>query len=198
MKLYGTTTSPFVRRVKVFAQEVGEPLDIIDTATPEGLAQLVEVSPIRKVPVAVIDSRTLYDSRAIIEWLTLTHGHGELAPPRDRWYEANLVNAIDGALDAVIQLFYLRRDGVSIDATPYSVRQLDRADAIFTWLGGQLAKDRTSFKNGGLGLAEISVICALDWMDFRKTYPTERAGDLNQLRAAWADRPSLATTKPRA
>ena len=114
MKLFGTTTSPFVRRVRVVAAEVGEPLDRIDTATDAGMAALREISPIRKAPVASFDGRVIYDSRAIIAWLTTTRGRRKLAPPRDSWREANLVNAIDGALDSVIQLFYLRRDGIAI------------------------------------------------------------------------------------
>lgn len=190
MKLYGTTTSPFVRRVRVVAQEVGVTIDRIDTATDAGMAQLREVGPIRKVPVAVVDGRLLFDSRAIVAWLTTTLGHGELAPPLDAWREGNVVNAIDAALDAVIQLFYLRRDGVAIDGTPYATRQLERADAIFAWLAKQeLSTER-------FGLAELSLVCALDWMDFRKTYPTERAAGVAAVRAAWADRPSVAATRP--
>ncbi|MGE5181287.1 MAG: glutathione S-transferase family protein [Acidobacteriota bacterium] len=188
MKLYGTTTSPFVRRVRIVAAEVGEAVERIDTATDAGMAQLREVSPIRKVPVAVVGERTIFDSRAIIEWLVTTRGWGELAPPRDTWREHNLLNAIDGALDSVIQLFYLRRDGVAIDGTPYATRQLDRADAIFAWLVPQL-------RTGELGLPEISLVCALDWMDFRKTYPTERA-HAEHVRAAWRERPSLVATRP--
>jgi hypothetical protein len=38
------------------------------------------------------------------------------------------------------------------------------------------------------------VIAALDWMDFRKTYPT--AGVLEGVRAAWRERPSLVVTRP--
>jgi glutathione S-transferase len=197
MKLYGTTTSPFVRRVRVVAAEVGEPIDRIDTATDAGMAALREISPIRKVPVANVDGRLLYDSRAIIAWLTTTRGWGELAPPRDAWREANLVNAIDSALDSVIQLFYLRRDGVAIDGTPYAERQLARTDAIFAWLATELAADGRGFAPG-LGLAEISLIAALDWMDFRATYPTERARGVASVRGAWSDRPSLATTRPHA
>ncbi|HTR51648.1 MAG TPA: glutathione S-transferase N-terminal domain-containing protein, partial [Kofleriaceae bacterium] len=128
MKLYGTTTSPFVRRVRVVAAEVGEPIDRVDTATDAGMAALREVSPIRKVPIAVVgDGRTLFDSRVIIDWLVTTRGYHDLAPPADPWHEANLVNAVDAALDAVIQLFYLRRDGVAIDGTPYATRQTERA-----------------------------------------------------------------------
>jgi len=197
MKLYGTTTSPFVRRVRVVAAEVGEPIELIDTGPDAGQAALREVSPIRKVPVAVVDGKLLYDSHVIIDWLIQTRGWGPLAPPRDRWHEHNLVNAIDAALDAVIQLFYLRRDGVAIDGTPYAKRQLDRTDAIFTWLGTQLAADRASF-TGGFGLPELALVTTLDWMDFRKTYPTERAAPVESVRAAWCERPSLVDTRPHA
>ncbi|HEV7558979.1 MAG TPA: glutathione S-transferase family protein [Kofleriaceae bacterium] len=189
MKLYGTTTSPFVRRVRIVAAEVGEPIDMIDTAKDAGMAQLREVSPIRKVPVAVIDGRTLFDSRVIIDWLITTRGWGGVVPPRDRWREQNLVSAVDAALDSVIQLFYLKRDGVAAEGSAYAQRQLDRADAIFAWLAHQMV----SFD---FGLPEIAASTALDWMDFRATYPTQRAAGLAPIRAAFAERPSLASTRP--
>jgi glutathione S-transferase len=189
MKLFGTTTSPFVRRVHVIAVEIGEPIEWVDTATEAGQAALREVSPIRKVPVAIVDGRTLFDSQVIGSWLTATRGHGGLAPPRDPWRERNLVNAADEAILSVIQLFQLRRDGVAIDGNAFATRQLDRTDAIFQWLGNELsARD--------FGVAELSAICALDWMDFRATYPTERAAALAPVRAAWRDRPSIAASRP--
>ncbi len=197
MKLYGTTTSPFVRRVRVVAAELGEQVERIETSTDAGMASLREVSPIRKVPVAVVDGKLLYDSHVIIEWLTNQRGWGSLAPPSDRWDAYNLINAIDAALDAVIQLFYLRRDGVAVDDSPYAKRQMERADAIFTWLGTQLAADGRSF-TGGFGLPELALISALDWMDFRKTYPTERASGVESVREAWRERPSLVETRPHA
>lgn len=191
MKLFGTTTSPFVRRVRVVADEVGEAVDRVDTATDAGMAQLREVSPIRKVPVAQIDGKLLYDSRVIIDWLVTTRGWGGIEPARDRWHEQNVLNAIDAALDSVIQLFYLRRDGVTFDGTPYAQRQLERTDAIFAWLATQLRPQ-------AFALPEISACCALDWMDFRKTYPTERAKGLDAVRTALRDRPSMVATRPHA
>jgi glutathione S-transferase len=197
MQLYGTTTSPFVRRVRVVAAEVGEPIERIDTRAEAGEAALREITPIRKVPVALVDGRTLFDSRVIIDWLVTTRGWGGLEPPRDRWREANLLNAIDGAIDSVVQLYLLRRDGVAVDGSPYALRQLDRTDAIFAWLATQLARDGRSF-GGGLGLAEVSLVAALDWMDFRTSYPTERAARVEGVRVAWAERSSLASTRPHA
>jgi glutathione S-transferase len=193
MKLYGTPASPFVRRVRIVAAELGEPIEWVDTATEPGQAALRELSPIRKVPIAVVDGRTVFDSHVIADWLIATRGHGELAPPRDPWRERNLVNAADEAIGSILQLFTLRRDGIAIDGNPFAQRQLDRTDAIFAWLGAQLAPAPRGF-----GLAEISVICALDWMDFRSTYPTERAARLAPVRAAWRDRPSVIATAPRA
>ncbi|MCE9576245.1 MAG: glutathione S-transferase family protein [Deltaproteobacteria bacterium] len=194
MKLYGTTTSPFVRRVRVVAAELGVPLDLVNTATDDGQAALRAVSPIRKVPVAVLGGRTLFDSRVIIDYLTTVNGWGGVAPARDRWREQNLVNAIDGALDAAIQVFYLRRDGVPVEGSAYATRQRDRIAAIFAWLATELATPTTF--DAGLGLAEISLIATLDWMDFRETYPTGDA--FAALRAAWRERPSLAATRPHA
>lgn len=91
----------------------------------------------------------------------------------------------------MIQLYYLRRDGGATDGNVFATRQLDRADAIFAWLGTELSTHE-------LELPVISVICALDWMDFRKTYPTARATALAPVRAAWADRPSITATRPHA
>jgi glutathione S-transferase len=193
MKIYGTTTSPFVRRVLVVADELGEPIDRVDTATPAGMKELESVSPIRKVPVAIVgpdpDGQTLFDSRAIHAWLTATHGSWGT----HHAHESNLVNAIDAALDSVIQLFYLRRDGVHAEGSAYEQRQLARADGIFAWLAPQIADGTFS---GGFGLAELSLICGLDWMEFRKAYPVDRAGACQAVRDRWRDRPSLVSTRP--
>lgn len=189
MKLYGTVTSPFTRRVRIVAAELGEPIEWVDTATEAGQATLREVSPIRKVPIAVVDGRTVFDSHAIVAWLITTRGHGTIAPPSDPWHERNVIHAVDAAIDSLIQLFYLRRDGVSVDDTPFAKRHMERTDAIMQWLGTRVPADQ-------LGLAQISVICALDWMDLRKTYPTERAVGLAPIRAAWADRPSIVASRP--
>ncbi|HVK74246.1 MAG TPA: glutathione S-transferase family protein [Kofleriaceae bacterium] len=194
MKLYGTTTSPFVRRVRVVAAEVGVPIELINTATDDGQAALRAVSPIWKVPVADIGGRVLYDSRVIIDWLTTVNGWGGLRPPADRWRDANLVNAIDGALESAIQLFYLRREGIDVTPLPFGQRQLDRIAAIFAWVAGELGPDAAG---AGLGLPELSLLATLDWMELRDAYPVARHdAAFAALRAAHRDRPSLAATRP--
>jgi glutathione S-transferase len=201
MKLLGTTTSPFVRRVRVVAAEVDEPVELVNTAQPPGDAELRACSPIAKVPVAVVADRTLFDSRAIIHWLVTHHGwRGALVAPRDPWHEGNLVNAIDGALESVVQVFLLRRDGHPVDTMAFATKQLDRAATILDWLAGQLPPGRAGARgfSGGLDLATLFLVCALDWMDFRHSYPTERHPALAPVRAAWREHPSLVATRPHA
>jgi glutathione S-transferase len=193
MKLYGTTTSPFVRRIRVIAAEVGEPVELVNTAGDAGQRVLSEVSPIRKVPVAQFGDRLVYDSQRIAEWLIGERGWGALARPADDWEERNLVNALDEALLSVVQVFFMRRDGVTgTEGSVFEQRQWERADAVYAWAKAQLRTDV-------LGVPEISVVCALDWMELRpqwQKYATERAG-LEHVRAAFRARSSLASTVPR-
>jgi glutathione S-transferase len=195
MKLYGTTTSPFVRRVRVVATEAGVTLGMVNTAPDDGQAQLRAASPVWKVPVLEVGDRTIFDSRAIIDWITTVHGWGRLAPPRDRWHASNHLNAIDGALESAISVFYLRRDGMDVTNLAFAHRQRDRATAIFDWLGAELEAARFGREPG---IAELSLICTLDWMAFRDAYPVADLGDrFDRVRAllAWD---SVSSTTPRA
>ena len=194
MKLYGSYTSPFVRRVRVVAGEIGVDHELINTATDEGQATLRKLSPIWKVPVAEIAGRLIYDSRVIIDWLTTCHGWGPLRPPSDRWREANLVNAIDATAESGILLFYLKRDGLDASKLPFGQRQIDRITAIFEWLARELGKDGFG---SGLGLSELSLLATLEWMEFRDIYPVSRhEAGFASLRAEYSERPSLIATRP--
>lgn len=200
MQLYGTTTSPFVRRVRVVAAGCGEPVELINTATDAGQAALRAVTPIGKVPVAIVDGgRTIFDSLAIIDWLRATRAGAGLTPPADPWHERNLVNAVDAALDAAIQTFYLKRDGVDVDALARTAVQRARVTAILTWLEGQLVAGGTRLAPGAEGqldLATLSLVATLDWMAFRDAHPLAPHAGLAALRATWADHPLLVATRP--
>ena len=194
MTLYGTTTSPFVRRVRVVAAEVGRPFNLVNTAHDDGQAALKVASPIWKVPVAELDGRLLFDSRCIIDYLTTVHGWGTMKAPADRWRDANLVNAVDGALESAVQVFYLQREGMNVGELPFARRQRDRIASIFEWLAGQLG---TGGFGDGLGLPELSLYATLDWMEFRSVYPVaELPAALTMFRATHRDRSSLVATPP--
>lgn len=199
MKLYGTVTSPFVRRVRMVADELGVPVESIDTAGPEGQAALRAVSPIAKVPTAVLDGAVVFDSRAIIDLLLDAHGPGPLrattaATRVDEW---NLLNAVDAALEAAIRLFYLRRDGIDPAGIPYMVKEQDRVRAVMTWIDGHLHGPWCTGE-AGFGRAELALLTTADWMRFRQAYDVDAHPNIVALAAAHAERPSAVRTRPAA
>jgi glutathione S-transferase len=195
MQLFGTTTSPFVRRVRVVAAELGIPYELVSTATDEGMARMRAVSPLWKVPVAVVQGRTLWDSRTIIDWMTAKAGMGPLHVPADRWGALNQLNAVDAALESAIAVFYLGREGIDVSGVPFGIKQRQRIDSILAWLAGCA---RTGDFGGALGLAEISLVCAMDWFDFRAAHPTDAHPELLAIRERLRERPSLRDTRPHA
>ena len=199
MKLFGTSTSPFVRRIRIIATELGVAYERVDTATEAGQAALRAVTPIWKVPAAVVDDVVLFDSRNISEYLVAQNGWGPLRAPdaSERWQQQNLLNVIDAVQDSGINLFYLERDGVDVSAAPYLQRQRARVESSLLWLEGALRGPSFS-ADGRLGLPEIALITALDWLTFRERYDVGVHPGLVAFRDAHQDRASIQATYPAA
>ena len=140
LKLLGTITSPYVRRVRVVARELGLNVDRVDTAGEDSQAQLRRLSPIWKIPAAVIDGRALFDSTVICEHLLSSYGPGAMTAIDSEDSESkNFVTVVDGALDALINVFYLGKDGVDAAGASYVAKQSERAASAMAWLVDQLA-----------------------------------------------------------
>jgi glutathione S-transferase len=197
MKLYGSTTSPYARRVRIVATELGVPFELLSTLGEEGQKRLREVTPIWKAPVADIDGELVFDSHVIVEHMLRRHGYGPLRTAGGpAWLpEHNLLTVIDGALDAGAYLFQLVRDGVDLDSAPYFVKQRDRIASALGWLEQRLRGPWLT-DEPRLGLAEIALVTALDWMIFRERFPVESHPALEAFRAHHADRPSIKSTVP--
>lgn len=199
MKLIGTRTSPYVRRVRVVADVVGAPLELCDSSTEEGRAVLEHASPIWKVPVLDTgDAGVVLDSHAIIDYLVERFGAGALVRPAagDRLHEQNRIHVVDGALDAAINVLYLRREGVLPDAAPYLKKQMDRVASAMSWLEKDLAARPNPDRGAAFGLFEIALVTTLDWMRFRDMYPVERHPGLTALAARYEGLDVFATTRP--
>lgn len=197
MKLYGTTTSPYVRRVRIVATELGVPFELVSTVGDDAEKALRALTPIWKKPIAEIEGQVVFDSHVIIEHLLRTHGYGPLRTAGGAaWLrEHNLMSAIDGALDAGVYLFQLVREGVNPDSAPYLIKQRERVASVMAWLDQQL-RGQWLTDEPRLGLAEIFLITTLEWMIFRKRYDVASHAALEKFRAAHADRESVRSTYP--
>ncbi|MCA9710022.1 MAG: glutathione S-transferase [Myxococcales bacterium] len=198
LRLYGTVTSPYVRRVRIVAHELGLGYALVDAATDAGQAAMRTVNPIWKVPTLELDGRPIFDSRVITEHLLRHHGPGPLDPhdPEDL-ERSNAREVIDGALDALINAFYLAKDGLSREASAYVAKQHERAASAMAWLEAR-APALWPAGDARFGLAEIGLCTTLEWMRFRDTYPVDRHPALAGVLERHAGRPSLTSTHPTA
>lgn len=196
MKLYGTTTSPYVRRVRILAAELGEPVELVDTATDAGQAALRAVAPLWKVPVAEVDGRTMFDSHLLVDHLLATRGPGPFEAPADAARDAALAVVVDGALDASINAFYLKKDGADPAKLPYLAKQLARVGSAMTWIDGELAAG--ALAEGRLSRTLVSLVTAVDWMRFRDAYPVDGHAAVARACAPFAERPAFVATRPKA
>lgn len=198
--LFGSFTSPYVRRVRIVAAELDRKVEFVDVFQPEGLAELRATTPIWKVPVARFGDEVVFDSHAIVARLRREAGDHDAAlfQPFDasETSENNLVLAVDGALDALINAFYLRREGVDA-STPYLVKQHDRARACLEWLSTRLPDRHVrDVGDARLDWIEVTLATALAWMRFRDAYPVSDHPELVAILDRLEARESFVATRP--
>jgi len=170
MKLIGSLTSPYVRKVRVVMAEKKLDFSLVleNVWVPETTIQ--EVNPLGKIPCLVMeDGSTLYDSRVIAEYLDTISPVCKLLPPsgRDRT-EVKVWEALaDGVLDAAILVFLERRERTpEQQSQKWFERQMGKVHAGLREMSARLGEG--SYCMGiHYSLADVAVGCALGWLAFR-------------------------------
>lgn len=80
MIIYGSSLSPYVRKVLAFAGEKGIDVDLRPTGFPNLSQEYLEASPFRKMPALRDGDFTLPDSSAIIHYMEAKHPEPPLIP----------------------------------------------------------------------------------------------------------------------
>jgi len=170
MKLIGSLASPFVRKARIVLAEkkIDYQLVLENVWAPE--TAIHDFNPLGKVPCLVMeDGEAVFDSRVICEYVDTLSPVGKLIPASGRErVEVRCWEALaDGMLDAAV---LIRLEGTQ--RTPeqrcegWVARQRRKIDdalvAMAQGLGGNAwcAGNRYT-------LADISVGCALGYLDFR-------------------------------
>jgi len=172
MKLIGSLTSPFVRKVRIVLAEkkLDYKFDVEDVWSAD--TQIAQSNPLGKVPCLVMEGgEAIFDSRVIVEYVDTLSPVGKLIPlsGRERVEVRTWEALADGLLDAAI----LAR----MEQTWNGRTEAQRSQA---WIDRQLDKVHGSVKamSQGLGdrpwctgihhsLADIAVGSALGYLDFR-------------------------------
>ena len=202
MKLLGSLTSPYVRKVRVVMSEKKLDFELVleDVWASDAI---LKTNPLGKVPCLVMEGgEAVFDSRVIVEYLDTLSPVGKLIPPsgRERIEVRTWEATADGILDASILARLERTWGGRADS--------ERSQA---WIDRQLGKVNAALKSmsQGLGdkpwctgnhytLADVAVGCALGYLDFRFPEIAWRDShpNLGRLYDKLAARPSFIDTAP--
>jgi len=205
MRLIGSPTSPFVRKVRVVLAE--KKLDyLFVTENPwTSDTQVPAVNPLGKVPCLVLDGgEAVFDSRVIVEYIDTLSPVGKLIPASSRTrVEVKTWEALaDGLLDAAI----LARNEATWEGRAESERcqawidrQMSKVDAALAAMSHGLAEKPWCLAEPHPTLADIATGCALAWLDWRFPNIDWRAHHANLARLLderLMKRPSFISTMP--
>jgi len=196
MKLAYSPNSPYVRKCVALAIQRGidKQMELWTVGTTD--PALLEVNPLSKVPTLVLDDGTaLYDSPVICEYLDSVGDGPKMFPPIGpaRWKALRQEALGDGILDATQP----RRREIALPQDEgrqtYIALQQGKVKAALAVLEAE-ADSLGMLTNIG----EITIACALGYMDFRYANEPWRPGHpkLEAWYAKVAAMPAMARTVP--
>ena len=186
MKLLGSLTSPYVRKVRVVMAE--KKLDFqLDLEDVWGTEDVLKSNPLGKVPCLVMEGgEAVFDSRVIVEYLDTLSPVGKLIPPpgRERIEVRTWEALADGLLDASILARLEATWGGRTAAQRSQVwidRQMSRVTAALASMSQGLG-EKPWCSGNHFTLADIAVGCALGYLDYRFAHIDWRAAHPNLVK----------------
>jgi glutathione S-transferase len=203
MKLIGSTSSPYVRKVRVVMAEKKLDYHFVEEDVWSADTTIMQSNPLGKVPCLVMEGgEALFDSRVIVEYLDTLSPVGKLIPAvgRERAEVKTWEALADGVLDALVLARLESHWGGRTKAErsqAWITRQIDKTHASLKAMSQGLG-DKPFCAGIYLSLADIAVGCALGYLDFRfaeidwrSQYP-----NLAKLHEKLMQRPSFAESAP--
>ena len=198
MKLYGSLTSPYVRKLRILLREKGIPCEFIQADAWAADSPVPRLNPLGKVPVLERgDGGALYDSPVILEYLDSLKAPALLASAgEERWVMLRLQALADGILDATVtRLLESRRPGPQ--QSPENIKRQEEKIARALAYADSVAKGGAYLMQNRFTVADLCLGVALEYVDFR--YPHDWRGKHPRL-ALWlagiGTRPAFAETVP--
>ncbi len=201
MKLIGSLTSPFVRKVRVVLAEKKIECEFeVDSPWVEG-SNVPNLNPLGKIPVLALDDETiLFDSRVISEYLDNVAPNNKLmpSPNRERTEVKRWEALADGICDAAGLIFLEAKRPEGAQDAAWISRQKDKVIRGLEYMSEQLG-DNPWCMGTHFTLADIATGCALGYLAFRFPEIDWRAKhpNLARLYDKLMQRPAFAESVPK-
>ncbi len=192
MKLIGSLSSPYVRKVRIVLAEkkLDYQLELNDVWAADSTIQ--KFNPLGKVPCLVMDDGySLFDSRVIVEYLDTLSPVSRLLPAagRERIEVKHWEALADGILDACVLLRLEQTQRTEEQRSPgWIAHQTAKVEAALPLMANMLGEKQfcVGQNNSQYTLADIAVGCALGYLDFR--FPAINWRDAHPNLARYYDR----------
>lgn len=197
MKLYGTLTSPYVRKVRAFLREKGVAHEFVIEAPADASGNVPRLNPLGKVPVLLRDDgEALFDSPVIIDYLDGLQG-APLIPPvgEERFYAQRWHALGQGILDAVVTRLMETRRKPELQDPAVIAKQEDKVAGALRFAGTHVTGG-APLVGERFGIADIALAIALEYIDMRYAHDWRRQyPSLARWLTDVADRPCLKETR---
>ncbi|MGO1120378.1 glutathione S-transferase N-terminal domain-containing protein [Rhodovibrionaceae bacterium A322] len=201
MKLRYASASPFVRKVMILAKETGliNQIEVL-TADPfnQDLSDIEQHNPLGKVPALVTEhDGTFVNSYSAFEYLDSLHDGPRFLPVAgpERWRVQQLHGLADGILESAVgQVYESIRRPAEFSYPGYIARLTNKITKALDYLEA----DADALSND-LDLGTITLICALDYLDFRLKDSIDwrqARPKLQTWHSQFIDRPAIKDTLP--
>ena len=203
MKLIGSLTSPYVRKVRIVLAEKKIEYKFVEDNVWGPDTQIHEANPLGKVPCLVMeDGSAMFDSRVIVEYLDTLTPVGKLIPGSGReradvrTWEALADGTMDAAVAARLEQTWPPR-APEQRCQPWIDRQLGKIHAALKAMSVGLGESNW-LCGTHLTLADIAVGTALGYVAFRNPEIDWRGDypNLNKLHERLMQRASFRDTAP--
>ncbi|CAM7952850.1 MULTISPECIES: glutathione S-transferase [Atlantibacter] len=199
MKLVGSYTSPYVRKISIVMLEKGITFEFVNDMPYEAQNKVTQYNPLGKVPALVTDDGDVwFDSPIIVQYLELL----DIAPallPREPLASLKIrqIEALaDGIMDAGLVSVREQARPPAQQSETELLRQREKITRSLDALEKYVA-DGTLNANE-LNIATIAVACAMSYLNFRRVSPgwcVDRP-NLVKLVETLFQRESFARTEP--
>ena len=172
MKLVGSYTSPFVRKISILLLEKGIAFEFINEQPYNAENGVAQFNPLGKVPALVTDSgECWFDSPIIAQYIEQLNIAPEMVPNDP--YEALKVRQMealaDGMMDAGLASVRELARPAAQQSEAEVLRQREKIARSLDALEGYLADG--TLKADTLNLATIANACAIGYLNFRRIGP---------------------------
>ena len=203
MKLIGSLTSPYVRKVRIVMAEKKLDFQLLLEDVWAATSTIGASNPLGKVPCLVMEGgEAVFDSRVIVEYLDTLSPVGKLIPTQGReraevkTWEALADGLIDACILARLEATWSGR-GAKERSEAWIERQMGKIDATLKAMSTGLGEK--SFCSGiHFSLSDVAVGCALGYLDLRFADINWREAHANlaKLQDKLMQRASFVETKP--